>query len=126
MNDLSSLLQNAIHFAIRSLFSGFIGFGNLCIGNGGFGGQSATAHVACGGLFLADCSSKVTFDETSDSKSGSSIGGLSVVAMLSVGNVKSAFSSSLAFFGGGDGGGGEVLDDGSIIVAVPEGKYKIN
>ena len=41
--------------------------------------------------------------------------------MLSVGNVKSAFSSSLAFFGGG-----EVLGDGSIIVAVPEGKYKIN
>ena len=96
----------------------------MCIGNGGFGGQSATAHVACGGLFLADCSSKVTFDETSDSKYGSSIGGLSVVAMLSVGNVKSAFSSSLAFFGGG--GGGEVLDDGSIIVAVPEGKYKSN
>ena len=124
MNDLSFLLQNAIHFAIRSLFSGFIGFGNLCIGNGGFGGQSATAHVACGGLFLADCSSKVTFDETSDSKYGSSIGGLFVVAMLSVGNVKSAFSSSLAFFGGG--GCGEVLDDGSIIVAVPEGKYKIN
>ena len=45
--------------------------------------------------------------------------------MLSVGNVKSAFSSSLAFFGGG-GGCGEVLDDGSIIVAVPEGKYKSN
>ena len=93
----------------------------MCIGNGGFGGQSATAHVACGGLFLADCSSKVTFDKTSDSKYGSSIGGLSVVA-LSVGDVKSAFSSSLAFFGGG----GEVLGDGSIIVAVPEGKYKIN